>query len=189
MAIWELPGGHGPSAPARRWLIPAGVLVVLAVLALTVVLGAVRAEGSSVRSRSPATCRAHTPSQAPHNPWKATRQRLVPRGATAIRLCRYSGLNADPPLRRTSQRVLRNRRLIARLTNEFDRLPVLHGPVACPVDDASAIVLHLVYRHRHSERVTVGLSGCALVTNGHLSRTAMRPPAGPKLLRQLEALS
>jgi hypothetical protein len=85
--------------------------------------------------------------------------------------------------------VIRSRRVIARLTRELNRLPTLKGPVACPADDGSAVALHLAYPHHHSAMVAVGLSGCAVATNGHLNRTAMRLPGGAKLLKQLEALS
>jgi hypothetical protein len=72
-----------------------------------------------------------------------------------------------------------------RLAIELDALKPVIGAQACRSDDGSAIIAFFRYgRERKSDDpVTVGLSGCAFVTNGHVNREA-----GAKLLGQLEAL-
>ncbi len=53
--------------------------------------------------------------------------------------------------------------------------------------------MHLAYAHRHQLTISVGLTGCQTVTNGNLNRTAAdlygTHPTGPKLLKQLRALT
>ncbi|MGH2916126.1 MAG: hypothetical protein ACRDMX_14185 [Solirubrobacteraceae bacterium] len=77
--------------------------------------------------------------------------------------------------------------------SEFDRLPSLHGAVACPADDGSQILTRLVYPGDRDVLISVGLTGCETVTNGSVSRTAAglgSPRAfGPQLVTQLERLA
>lgn len=79
-----------------------------------------------------------------------------------------------------------------RLVSEFDRLPSLHGAVACPNDEGSQIRALLGYPGAHRVSITVGLSGCALVTNGSVHRSAAGfgvPPAfGRQLVDELKQL-
>jgi hypothetical protein len=81
---------------------------------------------------------------------------------------------------------------VRQLVAEFNRLPSLRGAVACPNDDGSEIVAWLAYPGGHQVPVSVGLTGCALVTNGSVHRTAAgfgTPRAfGPQLLTSLEQL-
>jgi hypothetical protein len=128
----------------------------------------------------------------PAQRWSAARRQLAPAGATAIRLCRYSGLNAHPRLMLLDSRVLESRSLVQQLVSEFDRLPSPTGAVACPADDLSQILAVLAYPARHQVTITVGLTGCALVTNGSVHRSAAGigspRPFGPQLVAQLERL-
>ena len=107
-------------------------------------------------------------------------------------MCRYSGLNAHPRLTLVDSRLLESRSLVHQLVSEFDRLPSLSGAVACPNDDLSQILAVLAYPAGRQVTITVGLTGCTLVTNGTVHRTAAgigSPPAfGPQLLAQLEHL-
>jgi len=81
---------------------------------------------------------------------------------------------------------------VRELVSQFDRLPPLRGAVACPADDGSQIVALLAYPSGHRVTISVGLTGCELVTNGSVHRTALgmgSPPAfGPQLVTQLERL-
>jgi hypothetical protein len=124
--------------------------------------------------------------------WTAAHHRLAPRGATAIRLCRYSSLNAHPSLALVSSRLLKRPALVEQLVSEFDRLPSPHGAVHCPADDESQILARLDYPDGREVMISVGLTGCEAVTNGSVQRTAagMGSPRafGPKLVKQLDRL-
>ncbi len=117
---------------------------------------------------------------------------LAPPGASEIRLCRYSGLNARPRLALVSSRLLESQELIRQLLSEFDRLPSIRGVTACPMDDGSQILALLAYPGGRKLSISVGLTGCALVTNGSVHRTASgfgSPPAfGRQLIDVLEQL-
>jgi hypothetical protein len=148
---------------------------------------------SPARALTPAACSAKAPATLSREGWSAARHVLAPPGAGTIRLCRYSGLNARPPLALVASRRLESRRLVRRLVREFDRLPALRGVVACPNDDLSQIIALLSYPAGRLVSINVGLSGCALVTNGSVHRTAAGfgtpPPFGPQLVAQLEQLA
>ena len=141
----------------------------------------------------PPGCLQKAPTRLPAELWPPARMRLAPRGATSIQLCRYSGLNARPPLTLDRMRLLRAPRLIAELIGQFDRLPAPpRGAIPCPADDASQIVALLGYPHGRTVPVSVGLTGCRSVTNGTVQRTASgsgTPPTfGPRLVRHLQRL-
>ncbi|MGO9789902.1 MAG: hypothetical protein ACLP8S_10540 [Solirubrobacteraceae bacterium] len=140
----------------------------------------------------PALCSTKAPLSVPAERWSAARQELAPAGASAIRLCRYSGSNAHPRLMLLDSRLLESSSLVQQLISEFDRLPSLSGAVACPNDDLSQILAVLAYPAGQQVTITVGLTGCALVTNGSIHRTAAgvgSPPAfGPQVVAQLERL-
>ena len=144
------------------------------------------------REALPAPCSTKPPSRVPVERWSAARAELAPPGASAIRLCRYSGLNAHPRLTLVGSRLLESRNLVQQLVSEFDRLPSLTGAVACPADDLSQVLAVLTYPAGHQVTITVGLTGCALVTNGSGHRSAAGigspRPFGPQLVAQLERL-
>lgn len=126
--------------------------------------------------------------------WTAARVQLAPAGANAIRLCRYAGLNASPRLALTGSRLVRGSRLVSGLAGELDALqPLPRGVLNCPEDDGSQIVALLAYPGRHVVTIGVGLTGCRVVANGSVTRTALSfrsPPAAfsLQLVPQLERL-
>lgn len=126
--------------------------------------------------------------------WVAARTRLAPAGASPIRLCRYAGLNARPRLALIRSRLLRSSRDVSGLVGELDALQSLpRGVINCPDDDGSQILALLAYPNRHVVTISVGLTGCRIVTNGSVVRTAVgvgSPPPGDgqQLVSQLERL-
>ena len=140
-----------------------------------------------------AGCSNHAPSRVSPDAWSLTRVELAPPGASAIGLCRYSGLNDHPRLTLIRAAAVTAPSLVGRLVGEFDRLPASEGAVACPDDNGSEIIARLVYPNRHLVTISVGLTGCERVTNGSVNRTAAgigAPPAfGPELLTQLKRLT
>jgi hypothetical protein len=149
-----------------------------------------RAVGTDVR---PALCSKKAPVRVPAQSWPPARRALAPIGASAIRLCRYSGLNARPRLALVSSRLVDSRRVVGRLVRDFDRLPrPARGVTACPDDDGSLIVALLVYPAGRVLTISVSLTGCEEVTNGRVNRTAEgfgSPRAfGRQLIVELERL-
>jgi hypothetical protein len=138
-------------------------------------------------------CDKDAPTRLPAQRWQAARLRLAPSGANAILVCRYSGMNAHPRLVLVHSLLVRSSSLIAKVVAELDRLPSLRGTVNCPMDDGSEIVLTMYYPTGRTVMISLGLTGCDLVSNGSVARYAGgfgEPPAfGPKLLDQLETLS
>ncbi len=140
----------------------------------------------------PVACSPKAPPSIRAAGWSAAHEELAPAGASAIRLCRYSDLNAHPRLALISSRLLRNPGIVRELVSKFDRLPSLSGAVACPNDDLSQILAVPAYPGGRQVTVSVGLTGCELVSNGSVYRTAAglgSPPGfGPQLVAQLEQL-
>jgi hypothetical protein len=154
--------------------------------------------GAAVQGRRvpPARCARTAPARIRSNPWSATRSQLAPRGPDAIRLCRYSGVNASPRLALIRSVLLRSPRLVRELVREFDKLPSQAPgalPPACPLDDGSEIVAQLSYRGDRRVSISVGLQGCNSVTNGTINRLAggvgAPRPFGPQLVAQLNRLT
>ena len=105
--------------------------------------------------------------------------RLVPPGASSVRLCRYRGL--DPPSE--ADRLISGRLIVAATTtrmlaDELDAIPVTTGVYSCPADLGSSVVAYFRYRSGPPDPVTIGLSGCELVSNGRVHRTGGVSPAG-----------
>jgi hypothetical protein len=89
-----------------------------------------------------------------------------------VTLCRYAGLDGRPPLALETSSVLTNRVEIDHLVAALDALPPFpRGPVSCPADDGSAVLLRLRYP-AHTLEVLVGRSGCRVARNGRLIRLA-----------------
>lgn len=117
--------------------------------------------------------------------WAAARQRLAPARASAIRLCRYAGPNARRPFALIGSRVVRGGRLVSGLVGELDTLrPLPKGVISCPEDDGSQMLALLAYPSRQVVTISAGLTGCRIVTNGSVVRTA----SGSQLVGQLEGL-
>ena len=122
-----------------------------------------------------------------------SRSRLVPPGPREVLLCRYSGLDPSPRSagRLVAQRLIGDRQTVARLTRELGALKSFpSGVFACPADFGVKIIA--IFRYlptpRSDDPVTLDPSGCAGVTNGRLTRTAMFAP-GRALIGALEALT
>jgi hypothetical protein len=181
----------------RRWLL-VGFLV-LGMSAASVYEGAPSARGVGSASSSPGSvhpgqCYRSAPARLPANKWSRARRELAPHGAAAIRLCRYAGLNAHPPLTLLRSSLHIGPRLVRKLVHEFDELPPFApGAVACPMDDGSQIVALLAYPDGHAAKISVALRGCASVTNGDVVRTAsgVGTPRkfGPQLVSELKRLT
>jgi hypothetical protein len=142
-------------------------------------------------SARPPACAAIGPTRVPPNSWSQARSQLAPAGATAIRLCRYAGLNDHPQRGLLRSALVTSRTTVASLVQDFDRLPAATGTFNCPVDDGSAIVALLTYPHGRALTISVGLRGCQSVTNGDLRRTASgaNDQPGAALVAQLERLT
>jgi hypothetical protein len=145
------------------------------------------------RTVVPALCQRRTMLRVAPERWAAARAELAPAGARWVRLCRYSGLNAEPRLSLVSSRLIDDRALVSELLGELDRLPAPpSGGVACPDDDGSQIALILAYPDGQQVTITVGLTGCNMVTNGTAQRTALgvgsSSASRPQLIVQLERL-
>lgn len=174
----------------RTWLATA---VLGAILSTTIALAAGAREASGAAGRSAAVrCPQRAPGALPRPRRPAARRMLAPGGARMLLLCRYAGLNARPQLGLIATRRVRKASLVRTLVAAFDRLPALHGPVACPADDGSQILAVLTYARGPAVPVSVGLKGCELAANGALVRTAARirhrHAAGRWLVRRLEHL-
>ena len=136
----------------------------------------------------PGPCAQRAPTTLPAEAWLPARRQLAPAGATAIRLCRYAGLNGSPRLGLVSSRLITSAGLVAELVREFDTLPSMPpGAFSCPADDGSQIAASLRYGGGQNVTISVGLTGCRLVSNGSVHRTAAGD-SGSQLVTQLEHL-
>ena len=167
---------------------------VVGALTPTAVDAGVARQARFARTVLPAPCSKRSPASIARNGWSPPHVVLAPAGASAVRLCRYSGLNAHPPLTLARAALHTSPSLVRRLVREFDRLPALGpGVLVCPFDDGSEIVALLSYPDRHAVAISVGLLGCATVSNGNLHRTAsgIGSPRrlGTQLLVELEHLT
>lgn len=168
--------------------------VVATALALVLVTGCTAAAlvanrtttGARTYPSCPSTDRQPLISRTP-----GAREMLVPDGAHAVLLCRYRGLNPTPSesTRLKAQRLDIQPRTVAGLASQFNALkPMQSGSYSCPADFGVKIIAIFRYSATPDDPVTLDPGGCALVTNGRLTRTAGFAP-GPKLIRQLEGLT
>ena len=104
----------------RVGLIAATVAVSAAISGCGTAAGSTTEAPASVPT--PAACSARAPAALGAEQWSAARHVLAPSGAGAIRLCRYSGLNAHPRLTLVGSRLLDSRSGVHQLVTEFDRL-------------------------------------------------------------------
>ncbi|HEY5198320.1 MAG TPA: hypothetical protein VIJ51_14970 [Solirubrobacteraceae bacterium] len=152
------------------------------------------ASAVSTRRATPPACSRAEPASIPANAWAPARSSLAPAGADAIRLCRYTGLNVRPRLGLARSSLHTTASFVSRIVGELDRLPPPpSGPISCPADDDSEVVVVLAYPGGHTVAVSVGLEGCQLVTNGDLHATAFGFGSprqfGPRLLAELARLT
>ena len=160
--------------------------------AVAVSSGTASPAGGGASPGHPARCMQKEP-RLPAEGWPPARRVLAPSGADQIRLCRYSGLNSHPRLALVRARLVDRAGLVAQLVKRLDGLPSgPGGPVACPSDDGSQIVALVAYPNGREVRISVGLRGCELVSNGSVHRTASGygpyPRRGPRLLAELKWL-
>ena len=98
---------------------------------------------------------------------------LVPPGARAVLLCRYSGLDAaGAAFRLEAQRLVGDEAPVARLSAELGALAPTTGVYHCPSDTGADVVARFRYASGPQDPVTVDLTGCNPVANGHVHRDA-----------------
>ena len=143
-------------------------------------------------SANAAYCPARAPQSLAQPDWPAAQAQLAPGGATGAIVCRYAGLNAHPRLGLTAAAVVRSRATVDQLVWRLDALrPIPNELFSCPAATGEEILAELRYPGGQAVRITVGLSGCDIVTNGAVARTTVgfgRPGSGPPLLKLLTRL-
>jgi hypothetical protein len=102
-----------------------------------------------------------------------------------MRLCAYSGLNGKPRFGLLRSTVIRSSALRRKIVHELDQLRRASGVAECPADDGSQIVGFLAYARRRQVTISVATSGCEVVSNGDITRTA----AGTHFLSLLEQVT
>ncbi len=160
--------------------------IILLVIAATAV--AARASASVAPPEFP----ARVLPDVPRNGWAAAREELAPKGASALRLCRYAGANAPSALKLARSRLVTDPSLLTHLVDELDALPPFPDlPFACPMDDGSQILALLRYPHGQSVTVAFDETGCNRVTNGDVVRIAngYGNAVGPRLVAELKSLT
>lgn len=171
--------------PMSRYLIATGI----AALALAATAAALTgARGAPVLRTYPFCARYNRP------PLKSTtagaNATLVPAGARQVLLCRYSGVGRDraKAVRLIAHRLVVDRATVDRISNQLGALGQATGAMSCPNDSGATIVA--IFRYgpapKADDPVTVDLGGCATVTNGHVTRTAL---GAPMLIRRLKSLA
>lgn len=176
----------GSGCRERSAVIAAGA----AAISCAVVLGA----GSAVAQApgAPARCARRGPLHIAADAWWRARTAMSPSGASAMRLCRYAGLNARPRLKLKRAMLVTDPETIARLVADFDALRPIRGAFSCPTSDGSQVLALLAYPNGHRVTISIASGGCGIVTNGNLVRTIANRrdtnPAGPRLSRQLKRL-
>jgi hypothetical protein len=115
---------------------------------------------------------------------------LVPDGAVALLLCRYSGLtqpppspNAGPAHRLTAVARLGNRSEVRRFAHKLNAIAPQSGAVSCPADFGDRLVAYFLYAFGRPSPVAVGLSGCELLSNGTVNRVALDAPVVAEMTR------
>lgn len=96
---------------------------------------------------------------------------LLPPGATAVLLCRYG-----PGGTRVLERSITRGATVSQLSWELNALPSARGTYSCPSDDGESITADFSYASGAESPVSVGLSGCQSVTNGHVNRLGLDHP-------------
>lgn len=102
---------------------------------------------------------------------------VMPAGVSALLLCRYNGIGGarKPFDLLRSARIVKATKVRA-LVREMNSLPNLQRGTKCPKDDGAAILVRGTRNNGKTVKVKVGLSGCQIVTNGVVTRTASASP-------------
>jgi hypothetical protein len=118
------------------------------------------------------------------------KHQIVPPGASAVLLCRYSGLNTPSgDFRLTVSVRVHDSTTVARLARELDALAPTRAVYHCPIDTAADIVARFTYASGPQNPVTIDHTGCNPVTNGHLQRNAGVTAAGRRLVGALARMT
>lgn len=88
-------------------------------------------------------------------------------------LCRYGPPKQD---RLFVSRTIRSQQITSGLARELNALPERHGVFACPMDIGPRLIAVFRYPRGADNPVTVDLSGCNPVSNGHLNRPGLGRP-------------
>lgn len=113
----------------------------------------------------------------------------MPAGASSVLLCRYAGLGQGPSgFGLLAQHDVSAAATVANLVSLLNRLhPQSSHPISCPLDNGTEMLAFFSYPTKSALRLTISLSGCEVITNGHVARTASLPP-GATLLARLTQL-
>jgi hypothetical protein len=104
---------------------------------------------------------------------------LVPSGASSVLVCSYSGLvephavsYTGPPHRLIGDGLVIDHQTVGRLGSGLDAIPPTspNEAFSCPADFGNQLVAYFRYPAGVDDPVTIGLSGCQMITNGHVRR-------------------
>jgi hypothetical protein len=160
-----------------------------AALALSAVIG-IALYSAGAASTLPPDCAAKAFVELPVNAWAPARRELAPPGASAIRLCRYDALSVKPARALAASALVSDAATVREMVSELDSLPAAPKDAFCPLDTGALIDLVVAYDGgEHGVLVRVDLSGCTIVDNGSVIRTAAGSAAGHALLVRIERLT
>jgi hypothetical protein len=145
--------------------------------------------GQATATSPPASSTSSVAPCPPHDRKPVTSSRpgagaqLIPRGAIVLHVCNYSGFSEPPPLPQTGpphrligEGGVLERSHVARIAAQLDAIPPQSGSIACPADFGNQLVAYFLYPSGVVDPVTVGLSGCESITNGHVNRLGLSRP-------------
>jgi hypothetical protein len=133
---------------------------------------AVVAAGSVTASRAASAGVPTCPGHAPKTVSPVTARHFVRQGATAMRLCRYYGVNWGFPYGLRQQRLIHNGATISSITATFNGLAKPPKGIFCMKDDDAKMLVVFGYANAPAEHVLVKMTGCPFTTNGRASRWA-----------------
>jgi hypothetical protein len=107
---------------------------------------------------------------------------LVPKGAVALTICAYNGMNATgstPQFGLLGIAVTDSATPLRRLTDGLDAIKPTppHATYSCPMDDGSQAILYFGYGSGPGDVVTVGTNGCNAITNTAMETISYPAPA------------
>ena len=140
-------------------------VTVTAALALTV--------AATHAAATTAPCPTHPASTVSPNRWPPAHLKLLPPGATTLRLCRFDGYAGTSPPKLASSSEITSTKLIAQLTHDLNALPAyLKLALPCPMDNGAQVDVLATYRDGEHVTVDYESTGCNRVTNGDVVRIA-----------------
>lgn len=114
---------------------------------------------------------------------------LLPGKPKALVLCLYGppyGPFPSPGLK--ASKLLTHRKQVRRVVQGLNALPPMpKGPISCPADDGSSIVVLAMYRRSAPSVVQIGLSGCLIARRGDVVRWDI--PSHGRFIHTLESLT